>query len=172
MDFYSYNEHDPFEPGQANSPSPQSGKTSTQTDPDLVKAAEAIRARQEAFTRLAESFYELWKGLPEMNVRQVDAWIGFTYHQLLDLAPSLGVSRNGLPQLRECCGKKRVWPAGLGDPGVSSASLPVLRDPVENLKWYPGDIIRRITRLFGAKYCEKCDRRRKAINRFFGRDDE
>ena len=136
---------------------------------DLLKE---FRARQDNFIALAEDFYQLWRALPDLNVRQVDARLVPMYERLLALAPSIGVSRNGLQQLRECCGKKRAWPIGLlQDPSETLDHVVVPLGTFEELGWWPGDIIRRITRFFGAAYCEKCDRRRRAINRFFGKRD-
>jgi hypothetical protein len=50
--------------------------------------------------------------------------------------------------------------------------MPAVKDPVEKLGWYPGDIIRRVTRFFGAKYCQACDQRRRRINAWFGGYDD
>lgn len=131
-----------------------------------------LRDRQDRFIALAEDFYKLWRALPDLNVRQVDVRLVAMYEQLLELAPTLGVSRNGLQQLRECCGKKRVWPAGLeGDPALSIRREDAVRSPFyqEELAWWPGDIIRRITRWLGVPYCKKCDRRRRIINAICGK---
>ena len=126
-----------------------------------------LQARADAFRDLADRFYMLWWNLPGMNLRQVDQDVQDMFRMYMDLAPSMGVSRNGIPELRECCGRKRVWK---DDPISGTHPEQVLVMAAvgeEKVGWCPGDIIRRITRFFGARYCEKCDRRRRAINAFF-----
>lgn len=132
---------------------------------ELSKRVLQLQARQAAFRDLADRFYMLWWNMPGMTLRQVDTDVQDMFRMLMDLGPSLGVSRNGIPELRECCGRKRTWRDGtLGHEEQTLIMAPVKR---EELGWCPGDIIRRITRFFGAGYCEKCDRRRRAINAFF-----
>lgn len=138
--------------------------------PELAKIAEIAALRQELFRRAIGTLHELWTRLPEIDPRQADQYVVLAHQQLMELAPLVGVSRNGIPELRECCGKKRVWPAELlQDPSKTLDHVAVPPGTFEELGWWPGDIIRRITRFFGAAYCEKCDRRRRAINRFFGK---
>jgi hypothetical protein len=135
----------------------------------LTEEVHRLQARQEAFRDLADRFYMLWWNLPGATLRQVDEHVVDMFRMFMDLAPFMGVSRNGIPELRECCGRKRVWKddALTGD-SSQTLVMAAVSDPVEVLGWCPGDIIRRITRFFGVKYCEKCDRRRRAINAFFG----
>lgn len=129
---------------------------------------ERLQARADAFRDLADRFYMLWWNLPGMTLRQVDQDVKDMFRMYMDLAPSLGVSRNGIPELRECCGRKRVWKDDpLSDNNAKVLVMPPAVDPQEDLGWCVGDVLRRITRFFGAKYCEKCDRRRRAINSFF-----
>jgi len=132
----------------------------------LAETVRQLQARQDSFRDISDRFYMLWWNLPGMTLRQADQEIQDIFRMYMDLAPLLGVSRNGIPELRECCGRKRVWKDDpLSDNNAKVLVMPPARD--ENLGWCPGDILRRITRFFGAKYCEKCDRRRRAINRFF-----
>lgn len=134
----------------------------------LTEEARRLQTRQEAFRDLSDRFYMLWWNLPGMTLRQVDQDVKDMFRMYMDLAPSMGVSRNGIPELRECCGRKRTWKDDpLSDNNAKVLVMPPAVDPVESLGWCPGDIIRRITKFFGAKYCEKCDRRRRAINAFF-----
>lgn len=134
----------------------------------LTKTVAMLQARQDAFRDIADRFYMLWWNLPASNLKDVDRELQDLFRMYMDLAPSLGVSRNGIPELKECCGRKRVWKDDpLSDNNNKVLVIPPIVDQVEELGWCPGDIIRRITRLFGVKYCEKCDRRRKAINSFF-----
>ncbi len=136
---------------------------------ELTETVRRLQARQDAFRDIADRFYMLWWNLPGMTLRQVDQDVQDMFRMYMDLAPSLGVSRNGIPELRECCGRKRSW----GDERISDHSsqiliMPPVKAQEENLGWCPGDILRRITRLFGVPYCEKCDLRRKRINAWFG----
>ena len=90
-----------------------------------------------------------------MSLRQVDARVVAVHARLMELAADLGVSRNGLPELRECCGKKRTWP---DTPAPAQ----------EPLGWGLGDIVRRVTRALGFKHCASCEKRRTWLNRLFG----
>ena len=138
------------------------------TNQALSEEAKRIQARTDAFRDLSDRFYALWWNIPGMTLRQVDREVQDMFRMYMDLAPSLGVSRNSIPELRECCGRKRVWKDDpLSDNNVQVLVMPAVVDPVEKIGWCPGDIIRRITRFFGARYCEKCDHRRRAINAFF-----
>lgn len=135
------------------------------TTPEDVRR---ILARGEAFRDLADRFYMLWWNLPRMTTRQVDHDVQDMFRMYMDLAPSLGVSRVGIPELRECCGRKRVW----GNEPLDEAHQPktLVMAPVveeQELGWCPGDLVRRLTRWLGFPYCEKCDQRRRAINAFF-----
>lgn len=140
------------------------------SDKKLLEEVQLLQARSEAFRDLADRFYMLWWNLPGMTLRQVDQDVRDMFRMYMDLAPSLGVSRNGISELRECCGRKRIWK---DDEIPYSSAQTLIMPPVlevsaaEVLGWCPGDVLRRITRLFGVKYCEKCDRRRRAINTFF-----
>ncbi len=141
-------------------------------DPELTRIAQEVHAKQEAFNRVASTLDELWGRLPTMTVREVDAWVTLAHRQLLDIMPLVGLSIHSLRPLKDCCGRERKWPEGLlGDPDkvlLATSPFYVPPPPKEELAWWPGDIIRRISRFFGFKYCEKCDRRRRAINKFFG----
>lgn len=153
-------EYDPLEDGEDRI-------SKLEANADLSDQVRQIQARQDAFRDLADRFYLLWWNLPGMTTRQVDQDVRDMFRMYMDLAPSLGVSRNGIPELRECCGRKRIWK----DDPISGTHpeqllvMPKVKD--EELSWCPGDIIRRVTRFFGVRYCEKCDKRRRAINAFF-----
>lgn len=134
---------------------------------NLSMEVERLQARADSFRDLADRFYMLWWNLPGMTLRQVDQDIVDMFRMYMELAPMMGVSKNGIPELRECCGRKRTWK---GDPISGNHPQQILIMPPvvdEKLGWCPGDIIRRITRFFGAGYCEKCDKRRRTINAFF-----
>ncbi len=135
---------------------------------DRSLEVERLQARAEAFRDLADRFYMLWWNIPGMTLRQVDQDVKDMFRMYMDLAPSLGVSRNGIPELRECCGRKRVWKDDpLSDSDTKVLIMPMAKDPDEKLGWCVGDLIRRVTRFLGVRYCEKCDRRRRKINAFF-----
>ena len=137
----------------------------TSNTAELNAKAELLLARQAAYVDLAEAFRNFWVRVDVMEKGERDQWIQWLYEQYLVLAPHLGVSLTGLPQLRECCGQKRETSTTL----PARVALPPVPPEREELAWWPGDIIRRITRFFGAAYCEKCDRRRRWINSLFGK---
>lgn len=155
---------DPFTSGNNNT-------TFRPASPELSRKVALLEERRRQFLVVAESLFSIWKNFYQTPPYLVDAGIQALYEEYLKLAPHLGVSLQGLPQLRECCGIKRsIPPELLQDPSktlLGTAALPA--PPAEKLAWWPGDIIRRITRLFGAKYCEKCDQRRRWINSWFGK---
>lgn len=134
----------------------------------LLQQARQIQAKQDAFRDIADRFYLIWWNLPGSTLRQADRDLQDLFRMYMDLAPSLGVSRNGIPELRECCGRRRTWKDDLfsGQAG-DVLVMPPVADPKETLGWCPGDILRRLTRLLGFAYCEKCDARRRKINAFF-----
>ncbi len=156
---------DPF---AATSNTPFHGKP---LDPGLAAKADMLLARRADYVNLAEAFRGFWLRADVMGPVEREQWIQHLYAQYLLLAPHLGVSLTGLPQLRECCGQKRETLEGLlGDPSKTLFGTPAIPpDPLEELAWWPGDIIRRITRFFGARYCEACDQRRRWINSWFGK---
>lgn len=141
--------------------------TKLEANKSLTDQVAQLQAKADAFRSLADRFYMLWWNLPGMSLRHVDADVQDMFRMLMDLAPSMGVSRNGIPELRECCGRKRIWKDDpiSGNHPQQVLVMPPVKD--EQLGWCPGDIIRRITRFLGVSYCEKCDRRRRAINAFF-----
>jgi len=156
-----------FDPLEERSSNDTTRRLDTRADVVMEQEARRIQARADAFRDLADRFYMLWWNLPGMTTKDVDRDVQDMFRMYMDLAPSLGVSRTGIPELRECCGRKRVWK---NDP-ISDDSevlvMPPVKDQEPPLGWCPGDLIRRITRFFGVRYCEKCDRRRRAINAFF-----
>jgi hypothetical protein len=125
--------------------------TPTSGSPVRIELAESITRAQLPFMRMIARMHDLFWDLPNVTTRDVDVRLQELYELLMDAAATAGISRMSVPQLRECCGKKRVWPG----------------DPVEKLGWGLGDIVRRITRLFGIGHCEKCEERRKAWNKIF-----
>jgi hypothetical protein len=143
--------------------------TTSSDSTSLAAQADQLRARADAFRDLADRFYMLWWNIPGMSLRQVDQDVQDMFRMYMDLAPTMGVSRNGIPELRECCGRKRTWKDDplTGPPGQVLV-MPPVTEPIEKLGWCPGDIVRRITQLFGVKYCEACDLRRRRINAWFG----
>jgi len=136
----------------------------------LTETVRQLQARQEAFRDIADRLYMLWWNIPGMTLRQVDQDVQDMFRMYMDLAPSLGVSRNGIPELRECCGRSRIpfRDAHLDPHKTISGAQGVISPFFEPaLGWCPGDILRRITKMFGLKYCDKCDARRQRVNAFF-----
>jgi hypothetical protein len=140
-------------------------------DVDLAAAAEAIQAKADAFRHIADRFYVLWWNLPEMSLRQIDRELQDLFRMYMDLAPSLGVSRNTIPELRECCGRKRSWKDGslLDDPAVALLGAhPIKEDaPKKKLGWGLGDLIARVTRVWKVEHCDACELRRLRLNSIF-----
>lgn len=122
--------------------------------PVRLMLSETITRNQLPFMRMIARMHDLFWDLPNVTTRDVDGRLQELYELLMDAAATAGISRMSVPQLRECCGKKRVWPGEAPE-------------AEEKLGWGLGDIIRRITRLFGIGHCEKCEERRKALNRIF-----
>ena len=134
----------------------------------LAAQADAIQAKADAFRLLADRFYVLWWNLPEMSLRQVDRELQDLFRMYMDLAPSLGVSRNTIPELKECCGRKRSWKDGslLGDPATAlmGAAPPTEAPPRKKLGWGLGDLIARVTRVWKSEHCDACEARRVWLN--------
>src|SRR6185295_4394117 len=91
---------DPFAQGSNQAPE-------LSTNSNLSSQVRLLQAKTDAFRDVADRFYMLWWNLPEMNHRQVDQEVVDLFRMFMDLAPSLGVSRNMIPELRECCGRFR-----------------------------------------------------------------
>lgn len=136
---------------------------------ELKQRVEVLHAKEEAFRSIADRFYMLWWNLPNTPSRQVDQELRDLFRMFMDLAPAMGVSRNGIPELKECCGRKRDPFHGEDqvDLSKSISGADEVKAVVENLGWCPGDIIRRITRVLGFEFCQVCDQRRRKINAFF-----
>ena len=161
---------DPFAASSANRGESTASKPITNVDLDAK--ASMLLAKRADYVILASSFRDFWMRVDVMGPVERDQWIQHLYAQYLLLAPHLGVSLMGLPQLRECCGQRReTVNALLADPSKTLFGTPAILQapPVEELAWWPGDIIRRITRFFGVEYCEACDQRRRWINSWFGK---
>lgn len=104
---------------------------------------------QGEYLKLIDQCQVLFRELPRVTTRDVDKRLEKIFETVMNLAPYVGVSRMSIPLLRDCCGGKRVW--------------------TEDLGWGLGDIIRRITRLFGFGHCDGCERRRTWLNSLFRR---
>lgn len=124
--------------------------------PVRLELAQAIERNQLPFMRIIARMHDLFWDLPNITTRDVDQRLQELFDLTMDAASQVGISRISVPRLSECCGKRRVWP---GEKPEAAA------DPV--LGWGLGDIVRRITRFFGFGHCQKCEERRKALNRIF-----
>ena len=118
--------------------------------------SETITRNQLPFMRMIARMHDLFWDLPSMTTRDVDARLQELFELLMDAAGTAGISRMSVPRLAECCGKTRIWPDGVKTE---------IEEPP--LGWGLGDIVRRITRLFGFGHCKKCEERRHALNRIF-----
>jgi hypothetical protein len=164
-------ETEEFDPFQGSNRLPVKHSSNTELDSKV----QMLNARQDAFRSIADRFYMIWWNLPSTPIHQVDQEIRDLFRKYMELAPSLGVSRNGIPELKECCGRKR-------DPFPGDVTVDLSRSisgrqemagvkdgppPDERLGFCPGDLIRRVTRFLGFKFCRECDGRRRKINAFF-----
>ena len=115
--------------------------------PDLV-------SRQAPYLDLIQMFHKLNDELPTLTTREVDDRLGPMFDKLMDAAAFMGISRISVPQLKECCGKRRVWPDELDHTQV--VPLP----PKKGL----GDVLKWIFSWFWLKPCDGCERRRIWLN--------
>lgn len=113
-----------------------------------------MSARQAPFLDLIGQFHKLFWELPNLTTRDVDARLQAMFEKLMEASATVGISRNSVPSLKECCGKKRVWPDEIGQSGI----LPTVQ------KSGLGDLIKKLTELCGIKPCEGCERRRRWLN--------
>lgn len=115
-----------------------------------------MAARQAPFMELIELYHKLFWELPNLNTRDVDTRIQVMFEKLMEASSVVGISRNSVPSLKECCGKKRVWPDDLGK---SQFGIPSVQD-----RQGLGDLLKKFFGLFGAKPCDGCERRRRWLN--------
>lgn len=115
-----------------------------------------MAARQAPFLDLIELHHKLFWELPNLSPKEVDERLKVMFEKLMEASSVVGISRNSVPSLKECCGKKRVWPNEM--PDGRSGILPAVQ------KTGLGDLIKRLAEWFGIKSCEGCERRRKWLN--------
>jgi hypothetical protein len=114
-----------------------------------------MSARQAPYLDLIALYHKLFWELPEISTRDVDARLQVMFDKLMEVSATVGISRLSVPSLKECCGKKRVWPDELGKSQIMEA--------VKDAGGL-GDLLKKIFSLFGAKPCEGCERRRRWLN--------
>ena len=114
-----------------------------------------MAARQAPYLDLIGLFHKLFWELPGLTQKEVDDRLQPMYEKLMEASATVGISRLSVPSLKECCGKKRVWPDALG----KSQAMEIVQD-TGGL----GDVLKKIFSLFGAKPCEGCERRRRWLN--------
>ena len=90
-----------------------------------------------------------------MTTREVDVRLQEMFGTLLEACERVGISKMSVPQLKECCGKRRSWKDDIQKP----AGLRL------------GDKLAWILSKLGFKQCEACKRRQEALNRLFGKKD-
>ncbi len=162
------NEFDPLESEWGSGPG-SAGPSGNPGQADVSAEAQLLQTRAGAFRDLADRFYIVWWNLPGMSIRDVDRELQDLFRMYMDLAPSLGVSRNSIPALKECCGRKRDWKDGqlLGDPSDPViGAMPPPEGPAKKVRlgWGLGDVIARVTRLWKAEHCAACEARRLWLN--------
>lgn len=95
---------------------------------------------------LLEQFQALFYEIPDLTARQVDDRVKVMYETLMEVCSRVGIHRISIPQLKECCGKKRVWK--------------------DERPWFRlGDTIAWITTKLGFRPCEECKQRQETLNR-------
>lgn len=115
-----------------------------------------LLARQAPFLSLIELYHKLFWELPNLSTRDVDERLQVMFEKLMEASAVVGISRNSVPSLKECCGKKRVWPDPLNRGQVM--------DPVVDASGGLGDFFKKIFSFFGFKPCPGCERRRRWLN--------
>jgi hypothetical protein len=128
-------------------------KRNEATSSSIIKE---MATRQAPFLDLVEQFHKLFWELPNLTTRDVDQRLQPMFDKLMDAAATVGISRMSVPSLKECCGKKRVWPDDLN----KSQVVPAVPRDAGGL----GDILKKTFSWFGATPCEGCERRRKWLN--------
>jgi hypothetical protein len=118
----------------------------------------AVAERQEPFFTLSSQFQALFYELPKITTREVEVRIRAMHETYLETCERVGISKMSIPQLKDCCGRERVW---LDErlPAPSQA-------PATPKKSGLGDLIAKITGFFGIKPCEECKRRQAMLNKF------
>jgi hypothetical protein len=113
-----------------------------------------MTARQAPFLDLIELYHKLFWELPNLNTRDVDVRLQAMFDKLMDASSVVGISRNSVPSLKECCGKKRIWPDAIGQSGI----LPTVQS--SGL----GDLVKKVIGWIGIKPCKGCEQRRRWLN--------
>lgn len=116
----------------------------------------AVAERQRPFFALANQFQALFYELPDLTTRDVDVRIKAMYETCMEVCEKVGIARMSIPQLKECCGRDRVWL----DEHTSYPPVQVAR------KGGVGDLIAKITGFLGVKPCDGCKRRQAFLNKF------
>lgn len=122
-------------------------KPAPQQDAKSPMAMVAARAlRQKPYFILIGQFQKLFYDIPDMTAIEVDGRVKEMYDTLMEACESVGISRISIPQLKECCGKKRVWRSEGGGLRL-------------------GDKLAWLFDRLGIKKCEACRRRQEALNK-------
>ena len=129
----------------------QRGDPAPQPNEDLQRTIVEIRRKQEPFLKLSGQLHSLFWELPGMSDRDFDKRLQPIWESFMEAAGMVGLSSYDIPQLKECCGKRRTWP----DQGLGARYLR-LGDAV---RWVTSNIFRI------RKPCEACERRRETLNR-------
>jgi hypothetical protein len=154
----AFDDPDPLEGGSPLS-GPQFGDPPVPAGGQLKATTDQVAKNQEPFLKLAGQFHDLFWKHPTLPAREIDTRLLDMWESFMDSCSVVGLSRFGIPQLKECCGKKRDWPLE-----KSATDLAPVVDEPRYLRI--GDAIRWVTKniLRIRKPCEACEQRRQFLN--------
>ena len=102
--------------------------------------------RQQPYFTLLTQFQTLFYDIPDLTAKDVDARVKVMYDTMMEVCEGAGISRISIPQLKECCGKKRVW-----------------REEPKGLRL--GDKLAWLFDKLGIRKCEGCRKRQEILNK-------
>jgi hypothetical protein len=111
-----------------------------------VSSLEARALRQRPYFTLVSQFQQLFYDIPDLTAKQADERVQAMYLTLMEVCESAGISRISIPQLKECCGKKREW-----------------KEEKKGLRL--GDKLAWLFDKLGIKKCAGCRKRQEALNK-------
>jgi hypothetical protein len=111
-----------------------------------VNSIEARALRQKPYFTLLTQFQTLFYDIPDLTAKDVDDRVKVMYDTLMEVCESVGISRISIPQLKECCGKRRVW-----------------KEELKGLRI--GDKLAWLFDKMGIRKCAGCKKRQEALNK-------
>jgi len=125
--------------------------------PELKTTVMKAVDRQAPFFDMIAQFHRLFEEIPQMTTREVDARIQELFKTFLEACEKVGISKMSVPQLKECCGKKRIWKDEAPEPEKKGLRL--------------GDRLAWLFSKLGFKSCPGCKRRQALLNELFKKKD-